>query len=103
MAMEVKNKDSGKLRIGDDWNTVRIIALSQSNPLKAIAEFVENSIDAQAKTITIMPMGFLQLRYLVRLYAKELVLKDFAGASADQLLERMIELSLYAEEKLKSG
>ena len=44
----------------------------------------------------------LQLRYLVRLYVKELVLK-FAGASADQLLERMIELSLYAEEKLKSG
>ena len=45
----------------------------------------------------------LQLRYLVRLYVKELVLKNFAGASADQLLERMIELSLYAEEKLKSG
>jgi hypothetical protein len=45
----------------------------------------------------------LQLRYLVRLYVKELVLKNFAGASADQLLERMIELSLYAEEKLKPG
>jgi len=45
----------------------------------------------------------LQLRYLVRLYVKELVLKNFAGASADQLLERMVELSLYAEEKLKSG
>jgi hypothetical protein len=45
----------------------------------------------------------LQLRYLVRLYVKELVLKNFAGLSADQLLERMIELSLYAEEKLKSG
>jgi len=29
--------------------------------------------------------------------------KNFAGASAEQLLERMIELSLYAEEKLKSG
>jgi hypothetical protein len=43
----------GKLRIGDDWNAIRIIALSQSNPLKAIAEFVENSIDAHAKTITI--------------------------------------------------
>lgn len=51
--MKVKNKDTGKLRIGDDWNAIRIIALSQSNPLKAIAEFVENSIDAQAKTITI--------------------------------------------------
>jgi hypothetical protein len=45
----------------------------------------------------------LQLRYLVRLYVKELVLKNFAGLPPDQLLERMIELSLYAEEKLKSG
>jgi len=52
--MRVKSKDSGKLRIGDDWNAIRIIALSQSNPLKAIAEFVENSIDAHAKTITII-------------------------------------------------
>jgi hypothetical protein len=51
--MKSKDKDSGKLRIGDDWNAIRIIALSQSNPLKAIAEFVENSIDARAKTITI--------------------------------------------------
>jgi hypothetical protein len=45
----------------------------------------------------------LQLRYLVRLYVKELVLKNFAGLPADQLLERMIELSLYTEEKLRSG
>jgi Histidine kinase-, DNA gyrase B-, and HSP90-like ATPase len=51
--MKSKTKDSGKLRIGDDWNAIRIIALSQSNPLKAIAEFVENSIDARAKTIAI--------------------------------------------------
>jgi hypothetical protein len=43
----------GKLKIGDDWNAIRIIALSQSNPLKAIAEFVENSIDAHAKNVTI--------------------------------------------------
>jgi hypothetical protein len=33
---------------------------------------------------------------------EELVLKNFAGASADQLLEQTSELSLYAEEKLKS-
>src|SRR5580693_1334213 len=51
--MKSKTKDGGKLRIGDDWNAIRIIALSQSNPLKAIAEFVENSIDAHARTITI--------------------------------------------------
>lgn len=57
MAKNVKAKpnpsEKGKLRIGDDWNAIRIIALSQSNPLKAIAEFVENSIDAHAKAIVI--------------------------------------------------
>ncbi|MDH3714887.1 MAG: ATP-binding protein [Gammaproteobacteria bacterium] len=43
------SRDSGgRLRIGDDWNAITIIALSQSNPLKAVAEFVENSIDARA-------------------------------------------------------
>lgn len=51
--MKSKKNEGGKLKIGDDWNAIRIIALSQSNPLKAIAEFVENSIDAHAKTITI--------------------------------------------------
>lgn len=43
----------GKLKIGDDWNAITIIALSQSNPLKAIAELVENCIDAKAHVITI--------------------------------------------------
>jgi len=52
-AVKSREPGSGKLRIGDDWNAIRIIALSQANPLKAIAEFVENSIDAHAKTITI--------------------------------------------------
>ena len=45
--------EGGRLKIGDDWNAIRIIALSQGNPLKAIAEFVENSIDAHAKSVTI--------------------------------------------------
>jgi hypothetical protein len=51
--LKSKSNERGKLKIGDDWNAIRIIALSQSNPLKAIAEFVENSIDAHARTITI--------------------------------------------------
>ena len=46
-----KPGNSGRLRIGDDWNAITIIALSQSNPLKAVAEFVENSIDAGARQI----------------------------------------------------
>ena len=52
-ARKERSSDAGKLRIGDDWNAIRIIALSQSNPLKAIAEFVENSIDAHAQSIVI--------------------------------------------------
>ncbi len=46
--------NTGRLRIGDNWNAITIIALSQINPLKAIAEFVENSIDAGAGNITII-------------------------------------------------
>jgi Histidine kinase-, DNA gyrase B-, and HSP90-like ATPase len=53
-ATRSRESGSGKLRIGDDWNAIRIIALSQANPLKAIAEFVENSLDARAKTVTII-------------------------------------------------
>src|SRR5438552_9471931 len=48
-----KPRATGNLRIGDHWNAITIIALSQSNPLKAVAELVENSIDARAKTIVI--------------------------------------------------
>jgi len=43
----------GKLRIGNHWNAISIIASSQANPLKAVAEFVENSIDAKARHIHI--------------------------------------------------
>ncbi len=47
-------QNSGKLKIGDHWNAITIIALSQTNPLKAIAEFVENAIDAKAQNISIV-------------------------------------------------
>jgi hypothetical protein len=43
----------------------------------------------------------LKLRYISRLYAKELVLRNFIGIPPEQLLERLIELSLYTEENLK--
>ena len=42
-----------------------------------------------------------KLRYIGRLFAKELVLRNFPGQSAAELLERMIELGLYTEEHLK--
>ncbi|HZJ44816.1 MAG TPA: ATP-binding protein [Pyrinomonadaceae bacterium] len=58
MSQKLKQRDTsdqrGKLRIGNDWNAITIIALSQSNPLKAIAELVENSIDARATNVTII-------------------------------------------------
>lgn len=50
---KVDGSQRGRLRIGDDWNAITIIALSQSNPLKAVAEFVENSIDARARRVVI--------------------------------------------------
>jgi hypothetical protein len=51
--MLMNKEQSGKLRIGDDWNAITVIALSQQSPLKAIAELVENSIDAHASKIVI--------------------------------------------------
>src|SRR5262245_18166921 len=52
-AAKTRERARGKLKIGDDWNAITIIALSQSNPLKAIAELVENSVDAKARSVTI--------------------------------------------------
>ena len=43
----------------------------------------------------------LKLRYICRLFAKELVLKNFTGIPQDQLLERLLELTLYTEENLR--
>ena len=49
-----KRAHAGKLRIANHWNAISIIASSQANPLKAVAEFVENSIDARAKHVVIV-------------------------------------------------
>ena len=43
----------------------------------------------------------LKLRYICRLFAKELVLKNFTGVPSEQLLERLLELTLYTEENLR--
>ena len=42
-----------------------------------------------------------KLKYICRLFAKELVVKNFAGLPPGDILERLIELSLYTEENLK--
>jgi hypothetical protein len=42
-----------------------------------------------------------KLRYICRLFSKELVLANFPGFGSSDLLERMIELSMYTEEHLK--
>src|SRR5436309_6728720 len=65
---EHSSRARGKLKIGDDWNAITIIALSQTSPLKAIAELVENSIDAKSHTVTITRgrehrRHFISIRY----------------------------------------
>lgn len=41
-----------------------------------------------------------KLRYISKLYAKELVMVNFPEADKEKLLERLIELQLYTEEHL---
>lgn len=43
----------------------------------------------------------LKLRYICRLFAKALVLKNFVGIPPEALLERLLELTLYTEENLR--
>ncbi len=43
----------GKIRPKNPFDLVRLIARSQSDPRKALAELVQNSLDAEAKRITI--------------------------------------------------
>jgi hypothetical protein len=62
--MKTQKEQSGKLRIGDDWNAITVIALSQQSPLKAVAELVENSIDAHAANIVITRGKEKGLHYL---------------------------------------
>jgi DNA mismatch repair ATPase MutL len=42
------------LKIGDEQNAILLIQQTQTDPQKAVAELVENCIDAKAKQITII-------------------------------------------------
>lgn len=70
----------GKLRIGDPWSAISIIAQSQDNPLKAVAEFIENSIDAGAKHIHIVRGRERKDPYLKVIDDGEGVRRDGTGA-----------------------
>ncbi|MBW2108941.1 MAG: ATP-binding protein [Deltaproteobacteria bacterium] len=76
-AKKKRRQRAGKLRIGDSWNAITIIARSQTNPLKAVAEFVENSIDARAGRVTIT-RGKKKGRYYLK------VTDDGEGIPRDQ-------------------
>ncbi len=42
-----------------------------------------------------------KLKYILRLYSKELILGNFPELSREELLERMVELTLYTEEYMR--
>ncbi len=159
-----KVDETGKLKIGDDWNAITIIALSQNNPApeepgiaRITATFHNGDLEMMAECIITVTKELFEeigkiksgerkglpgytfrhapgelwrshyekdrfiiiintghadfiyasknpirkLKYIARLFAKELVLENFPGAGREEILERMIELQLYMEENLK--
>ena len=65
----------------------------------------ENSVivinNAHADFIYATRQGMTKIRYIARLFAKELVLANFPEITKEELLERMVELTLYTEEYLR--
>jgi hypothetical protein len=57
--------------------------------------------NAHADFIFASRQAMTKVRYITRLFAKELVLSNFPESDKAELLERMVELTLYAEESLK--
>jgi len=51
--MRPRASHSVKLKPADPFDLIRWLARSQSDPRKAVAELVQNSIDAQARTVRI--------------------------------------------------
>ncbi len=49
-----KPAKTGSLKIGNQWNAINIIAQSQTHPLKAVCELVENAIDSGSKNVHIV-------------------------------------------------
>ena len=101
--MADKNRSNeGKLRIGDNWNAITIIAYSQNNPLKAISEFVENSIDAKAKHIRII-RGKHQHQHYIKIIDDGSGIDDFQyvathiGDSIKRKLKKQGEVNIQGE------
>jgi len=58
---------TGRLRAADPFELIRWLARSQTDPRKALAELVQNSLDARARTVTITRVrerGLATLRIL---------------------------------------
>ena len=75
---------------GESWRSRYEIAESLIVINNARADFIFASRSESTK-----------LRYIARLYSKEIVLADFPGSPSDELLERMVELTLYVEDNLR--
>ncbi len=92
------SRAAGNLRIGSHWNAITMIARSQTHPLKAVCELVENA--AHRDCVASRPSAAKHRRYLGKLYAKETVLLNFPHDPAASAMDRLIEVLVRTEDEL---
>ena len=85
VARRKRGERTGKtvqLRPSNPFDLIRVIANSQNDPRKAVAEDPKR-----------------RFRYIVHLFAKEIVLVNFGKPEDERLLERMVEVLTHIQAR----
>ena len=84
--------EKGRVRVYDPFELVRWLALSQPDPRKALAELVQNSLDARSRSIRITRVRERKVPCLKILDDGEGVIPELSRPEALRYINRLSDL-----------